>query len=66
MGRPKLVKPRVNLSVTLPDEFKKYARKVGDGNISRGLDIIIKRDIEIQKLIREKEREREQTLAALF
>ncbi len=49
MGRPVQEKTKVAVSVTLDQELIEEASSVGEGNISRGMTIIIKRYMRVRE-----------------
>lgn len=42
MGRPKLPKRKISVSVTLDESTKKHYRKIGNGNLSLGIELALK------------------------
>jgi hypothetical protein len=55
MSRPKLPRRKVSVSVTIEESTKKAARKLGEGNLSKGLELAVKRIMEMEKMAKEKE-----------
>lgn len=53
MGRPKLQKRKISVSVTLEDTTKKYVKKLGEGNMSKGIETAIKLYQECQKELKD-------------
>lgn len=42
-GRPRNEVPRVPVNITLPEAIRDKARRLGDGEISRGIEIALER-----------------------
>lgn len=53
MGRPKLQKRKISVSVTLEEPTKKYVKKLGEGNMSKGIEMAIKLYQECQKELKD-------------
>lgn len=49
MPRPKLPRRKISVSVTLEEAVKKHVKKVGDGNMSKGIELVVKQLIECQR-----------------
>jgi len=47
-GRPRNDVPRVPANITLPEAIRDKARRIGDGEISRGIELAIERFVERQ------------------
>lgn len=48
MGRPKSPKRKISVSVTLEEKTKKEYRKIGNGNLSAGIELALKQLMECQ------------------
>jgi hypothetical protein len=53
MGRPKLPKRKISISVTLEDATKKYYKKLGEGNHSKGIELAAKMLQDCQKELKD-------------
>lgn len=53
MGRPKLPKRKISISVTIEEASKKAFKKYGEGNMSRGIEVVLKNYQECQKKLKE-------------
>jgi hypothetical protein len=53
MPRPKLPRRKISVSVTIEEATKKTARKLGEGNLSKGIEIAVKRAFECESELKE-------------
>ena len=53
MGRPKLPKRKISISVTLEETTKKYVKKLGEGNMSKGIEMAIKERQDLERRLKE-------------
>lgn len=66
MPRPKLPRRKISISVTLEESVKKVVRKIGDGNMSKGIELAVKQLLDTQEKLKDcKERmaEKDERLA---
>lgn len=48
MGRPRLPKPKTSISITLFPETLKAIKKIGMGNVSMGVEVIFKKQSDLE------------------
>lgn len=53
MSRPKLPKRKVSVSVTIEETSKKTFRKMGEGNMSKGIEVVLQAYLACQKELKE-------------
>ena len=60
MPRPKLPRRKISISVTLDESIKKHIKKIGEGNMSKGIELTVRQLLECQEKLRDcKERAEE-------
>lgn len=59
MARPKLPKRKISVSVTLEENIKKAVKKIGEGNMSKGIETVYKGYLECQIKLKEAEKKLE-------
>ena len=61
MPRPRLARRKISISVTLEESIKKVVRRIGEGNMSKGIEMAVTQLLDAQAKLKEvKQRQKEE------
>lgn len=62
MPRPRLARRKISISVTLEESIKKVVRRIGEGNMSKGIEMAVTQLLDAQAKLKEiKQRQKEES-----